>query len=53
MWDWIKLSPEDLKRVYDDTVVESGADVLFNQPFALPKRKTEELNKFTLLIKAD
>ena len=29
MWDWIKLSPEDLKRVYDDTVVESGADVLF------------------------
>lgn len=29
MWDWIRLSPEDLKRVYDDTVVESGADVLF------------------------
>ena len=28
-WDWIKLSPEDLKRVYDDMVTESGAEVLF------------------------
>lgn len=28
-WDWIKISPEDLKRVYDDMVTESGADILF------------------------
>ncbi len=28
-WDWIKISPEDLKRVYDDLLIESGADVIF------------------------
>lgn len=28
-WDWIKLSPEDLKRVYDDMISESKTDVLF------------------------
>lgn len=28
-WDWIELSPEDLKRVYDDMVNESGVEVLF------------------------
>ena len=28
-WDWIELSPEDLKRIYDDIVSESGASVLF------------------------
>ena len=28
-WEWIKLSPEDLKRVYDDITAESKTDVLF------------------------
>lgn len=28
-WDWIKLSPENLKRVYDDMISESKTDVLF------------------------
>ncbi len=28
-WDWVTISPEDLKIVYDDMVAESGAKVLF------------------------
>ncbi|MFC1582286.1 FAD-dependent oxidoreductase [Planctomycetota bacterium] len=28
--DWVAIDPERLKRVYDDLVVESGADILFN-----------------------
>lgn len=28
--DWVPIDPELLKRVYDDLVVENGADVLFN-----------------------
>lgn len=28
-WDWIKISPEDLKRVYDDMLTESGVNLLF------------------------
>jgi glycine/D-amino acid oxidase-like deaminating enzyme len=28
--DWVAIDPERLKRVYDDLVTESGADILFN-----------------------
>lgn len=28
-WDWIDISPEDLKIVYDDMLSEAGADVMF------------------------
>lgn len=28
-WDWLHVSPEDLKAVYDETVSSSGADILF------------------------
>ncbi len=29
IWDWIPLSPEDLKIVYDEMMEESGAEVLY------------------------
>jgi len=28
--DWVPIDPEGLKRIYDDLVIGSGADVLFN-----------------------
>lgn len=28
-WDWIKISPEDLKRIYDDMLTENGVDIIF------------------------
>ena len=28
-WDWVPLSPEDLKIIYDDMLAESGVDILF------------------------
>lgn len=29
-WDWVIFNPEQLKRLYDDLVVSTGATVLFN-----------------------
>ncbi|MFP4106889.1 MAG: FAD-dependent oxidoreductase [Phycisphaerae bacterium] len=29
-YDWVPIDPEHLKRVYDDLVVEAGAEILFN-----------------------
>lgn len=29
-WDWLPISYEDMKIVYDEIVTESGADVIFN-----------------------
>lgn len=28
--DWVPIDPEALKRIYDELVIESGADILFN-----------------------
>lgn len=49
-WDWIKISPEDLKRVYDDLLTESGADVIFQSTVCGADTKN---NKISSIIVAN
>lgn len=45
IWDWIKLSPEDLKRIYDDMVAESKTDVLFQTVVCSAETESGKIRK--------
>ena len=40
-WDWVPIDYERLKSIYDDMVVESGADLLFQSRVAAVEMKND------------
>lgn len=40
--DWVSIDYETIKRIYDDMVTESGADILFNTMLCAVEMKDEE-----------
>ena len=50
-WDWIKISPEDLKRVYDDLLTESGADVIFQSTVCGADKEGSKINSIIVANK--
>ena len=41
--DWVSIDAEALKRIYDDLVTESGADVLFNTMVCAVNREGDDI----------
>lgn len=51
--DWVPISPEDLKRIYDDLVLEHGAEVLFHTTLAAVEMRNEgEADALVIVNKA-
>lgn len=49
--DWVPISSEKLKRVYDDLVLQSGADVWFNTFICDAQRNGDKIDKIIIANK--
>lgn len=50
--DWVPISSERLKRVYDDLVAESGADIWFNTFVCDAQRSGDRIDKIIITNKS-
>ncbi|MCC5839868.1 MAG: FAD-dependent oxidoreductase [Opitutales bacterium] len=50
--DWVPISPEDLKRIYEEMVLEAGAEILFHTSLAaVEKRENDEVDAILVVNK--
>lgn len=47
-WDWVKISPEDLKRVYDCMLDESGVDIIYQSIVCDSETKDGKITDITV-----
>ncbi|MBN2712724.1 MAG: FAD-dependent oxidoreductase [Planctomycetes bacterium] len=50
--DWVAIDPELLKRIYDDLVIESGADVLFHSSICAVDKENNGISAVIVSNKA-
>lgn len=50
--DWVPISPEDLKRIYDDMVLEFGAELLFHTSLAAVEMEDDSVGALVVVNKA-
>lgn len=50
--DWVPIDPEQLKRIYDETVTKAGATILFHTQLSAVERKGDFIDTLVVTNKA-